>query len=126
MYMWSLHRLRGEERSEKLIMNTSDVRLSTYLDLSFCHVERKTADNNFAILWSSLSRARCGFDGRFRRLHSFFDTTDGRSFGLVSAESALSLLLAIDDAIQGLIKSSRHVEYEAWGCPRDFKRDFWV
>lgn len=83
---------------------------STYLDLSFSYVERQAANDNFAVLWSSLSRTGCGFDSRFRRLDSFLDTTNRCGLWLVTTEVALRLLLAIDDAVQRLIESCGHGE----------------
>lgn len=73
---------------------------STYLDLSFGYIERQAAHDNFAVLWSSLSRTGCRLNGRFRRFDGLLDTTDGCSLWLVATNVALCLLLAVDDAIE--------------------------
>lgn len=92
-------------------MNVAVGSLSTYLDLSFCHVEWKTADNNLAVLWSSLSRTGCGLDSGLRRLDGLLHTSNRRSFWLASAEVAFCLLLAINDAVERLIESCRHGKF---------------
>ena len=87
----------------------------TYLDLVLRNIEGQGADDDLAVLRRSCCWASSRLDSRFDGLHSLFDTTNWRRSCFVAALNALCLLLAIDDCIQGLIESGRHLNVGARG-----------
>ena len=83
----------------------------TYLDLSFGDIERQLTDDDLAVLRGSWYWTSRRLHSRFDRFKSLLDTTDWRStLWFVAALDALGLLLAVDNSIERLIETGRHVE----------------